>query len=155
VTNPGTTDYWVANSRVGSFHTRYAKNMGTVNTLKYGSKLLYTNEDWSVAVPANSPVKVGGMEVMIEGTGTAYMLTLNEPYLGASIIPVLADSGSMAESIASTAMTMVTGKLGQITTSNVNEFKLGKNLYINGCPIVSDDSTVVADDATVSVLLVS
>merc|ERR1711865_1081403 len=43
VTNPGTTDYWVANSRQGQFQSRYSSNLGRINTLRYGSKLLYTN----------------------------------------------------------------------------------------------------------------
>ena len=125
--------------------------MGRVNTLKYGSKLLYTNEDWSAMVPANTPVKVGGMEVMVEGTGGGYMLILSEPYLGASILPVLAPSGSLAEALSRSTMTMVTDADGQITGANVNEFKQGKDLFLNGCPIVSDDTTVAPNDAAVAI----
>merc|ERR1711904_566337 len=66
VTNPGTTDYWVANSRQGQFQSRYSTNLGRINTLRYGSKLLYTNTDLSAGSPAtvsaSTPLKVGGQE---------------------------------------------------------------------------------------------
>ena len=49
INNPGSPDYWVANTRQGQFSSRYSNNLGRVNTLKYGSKFLYTNSDWDEA----------------------------------------------------------------------------------------------------------
>merc|ERR1719408_645683 len=66
ITNTGVTDYWVANMRQGQFNSRYSQNLGRINTLIYGSKYLYTNEDLSGSVAANTLVKVGGQEFMVE-----------------------------------------------------------------------------------------
>merc|ERR1711881_612459 len=103
VTNTGVTDYWVANMRQGQFNSRYSTNLGRVNTRIYGSKYLYTNEDLSVSAAGNTLVKVGGQEFMVESpdttsgnvydssvdTSNKFRLTLSEPFLGTSIIPVL------------------------------------------------------------------
>jgi hypothetical protein len=130
ITNQGITDYWVANMRQGQFRSRYTTNLGRVNTLIYGSKYLYTNEDLTSlqygGVVANDLVKVGGQEFMIdsytftvtgsdpditfapyslEASGTVvdptstFRLTLSEPFLGTSIIPILTDTGAVATSI--------------------------------------------------------
>merc|ERR1711881_675305 len=130
LTKTGVTDYWVANMRQGQFNSRYSQNLGRINTLIYGSKYLYTNEDLSGSVAANTLVKVGGQEFMVEdysgvlsGAGNfaydgqalngspdttaftdpskSFRLTLSEPFLGTSIIPVLTDTGAVATSIAS------------------------------------------------------
>merc|ERR1711988_1182752 len=53
VTNPGKTDYWVANARQGQFRSRYSTKVGRVNTLRYGSKLLYTSIDHRTNGPVN------------------------------------------------------------------------------------------------------
>merc|ERR1719199_1350830 len=55
ITNTGVTDYWVANMRQGQFNSRYTTNMGRINTLIYGSKYLYTNEDLSATLAGNDP----------------------------------------------------------------------------------------------------
>merc|ERR1712216_944492 len=100
ITNTGVTDYWVANMRQGQFNSRYSTNLGRVNTLIYGSKYLYTNEDLSVSAAGNTLVKVGGQEFMVEApdvtggnvyatdvdTSNKFRLTLSEPFLGTSII---------------------------------------------------------------------
>merc|ERR1719353_2562170 len=130
VTNPGTTDYWVANSRQGQFQSRYITNLGRINTLRYGSKLLYTNTDLSGSVSATTPLKVGGQEFGV-ASATSYVITLNEPFLGTSIIPVLTDTGSKATALKTTALT-------------VGDFKTGAKLYVNGCPVTSTDTTPVA-----------
>merc|ERR1711943_171088 len=140
ITNTGVTDYWVANMRQGQFNSRYSQNLGRINTLIYGSKYLYTNEDISGSVAANTLVKVGGQEFMVEdysGSVTSgnyaydgaaadattasftdpsksFRLTLSEPFLGTSIIPVLTDTGAVATSIASTG---VGGKPNTATAS--------------------------------------
>jgi hypothetical protein len=129
ITNTGVTDYWVANMRQGAFNSRYSTNLGRINTLIYGSKYLYTNEDLSGSVSANSLVKVGGQEFIVDdyqhtvtvdaggvvnyapysSASTAadvvtdpsksFRLTLSEPFLGTSIIPVLTDTGAVATAI--------------------------------------------------------
>merc|ERR1711968_427440 len=149
ITNTGVTDYWVANMRQGQFNSRYSQNLGRINTLIYGSKYLYTNEDISGSVAANTLVKVGGQEFMVEdysgvlsGAGNfaydgqaangspdttaftdpskSFRLTLSEPFLGTSIIPVLTDTGAVATSIASTgvgAAPTISGNLKVATSS--------------------------------------
>merc|ERR1711988_463391 len=113
ITNTGVTDYWVANMRQGQFNSRYSQNLGRINTLIYGSKYLYTNEDLSGSVAANTLVKVGGQEFMVEdysGSVTSgnyaydgaaadattasftdpsksFRLTLSEPFLGTPSSP--------------------------------------------------------------------
>jgi len=154
VTNPGTTDYWVANSRQGQFQSRYSTNLGRINTLRYGSKLLYTNTDLgtgtSPAVTATTPLKVGGQEFGV-ATATDYVITLSEPFLGTSIIPVLTDTGSMATALKSAALEMVTSAGGKITALTVGDFKSGAKLYVNGCPITSSDTAVSPNDLTVTI----
>jgi len=147
VTNPGTTDYWVANSRQGQFQSRYSTNLGRINTLRYGSKLLYTNTDLSAGSPAtvsaSTPLKVGGQEFGVV-SATSYVITLNEPFLGTSIIPVLTDTGSKATALKTNALEMVTSAGGKITALTVGDFKTGAKLYVNGCPVTSTDTTPVA-----------
>merc|ERR1711968_84693 len=183
ITNTGVTDYWVANMRQGQFNSRYSQNLGRINTLIYGSKYLYTNEDISGSVPANTLVKVGGQEFMVEdysGTiptgggnfaydgaaagataaGTAFTdpsksfrLTLSEPFLGTSIIPVLTDTGAIATAIGSAGVggkPTASGNLkvatssaylrliaATITTANTDSLVSGSDLFVSGCPITS------------------
>merc|ERR1712100_945058 len=139
----GTTDYWVANSRQGQFQSRYSTNLGRINTLRYGSKLLYTNTDLSGSVSATTPLKVGGQELGV-ASATSYVITLNEPFLGTSIIPVLTDAGSKATALKTNALEMVASAGGKITALTVGDFKTGAKLYVNGCPVTSTDTTPVA-----------
>merc|ERR1711998_262472 len=151
VTNPGTTDYWVANSRQGQFQSRYSTNLGRINTLRYGSKLLYTNTDLSGSVSATTPIKVGGQEFGVAEAAASYVITLNEPFLGTSIIPVLTDTGSKATALKTNALEMVTSAGGKITALTVGDFKSGAKLYVNGCPITSSDTAVSPNDLTVTI----
>jgi hypothetical protein len=183
ITNTGVTDYWVANMRQGQFNSRYSQNLGRINTLIYGSKYLYTNEDLSGSVAANTLVKVGGQEFMVEdysgvlsGAGNfaydgqaangspdttaftdpskSFRLTLSEPFLGTSIIPVLTDTGAVATSIASTgvgAAPTISGNFAKaatssdyleiiaatVTTANTDSLVSGSDLFVSGCPITS------------------
>merc|ERR1712100_976121 len=176
VTNTGVTDYWVANMRQGQFNSRYSQNLGRINTLIYGSKYLYTNEDISGSVAANTLVKVGGQEFLVEdysqtlssatgaysaatsGTYTdpskSFRLTLSEPFLGTSIIPVLTDTGAVATSINSagvSALPTATGAFAKaatssdylrliaatVTTANTDSLVSGSDLFVSGCPITS------------------
>merc|ERR1712093_292282 len=180
ITNTGVTDYWVANMRQGQFNSRYSQNLGRINTLIYGSKYLYTNEDISGSVAANTLVKVGGQEFMVEdysgsvtsgnyaydgaaaGATTAsftdpsksFRLTLSEPFLGTSIIPVLTDTGAVATSIASAgvgAAPTISGNYAKaatssdyleiiaatVTTANTDSLVSGSDLFVSGCPITS------------------
>jgi len=180
ITNTGVTDYWVANMRQGQFNSRYSQNLGRINTLIYGSKYLYTNEDLSGSVAANTLVKVGGQEFMVEdysgsvtsgnyaydgaaaGATTAsftdpsksFRLTLSEPFLGTSIIPVLTDTGAVATSIASAgvgAAPTISGNYAKaatssdyleiiaatVTTANTDSLVSGSDLFVSGCPITS------------------
>merc|ERR1712100_278662 len=169
ITNTGVTDYWVANMRQGQFNSRYSQNLGRINTLIYGSKYLYTNEDLSGSVAANTLVKVGGQEFMVEdysgvlsGAGNfaydgqaangspdttaftdpskSFRLTLSEPFLGTSIIPVLTDTGAVATSINSAGVggkpnTGGTAWAKAATSSDC--LVSGSDLFVSGCPLTS------------------
>merc|ERR1712100_63584 len=184
ITNTGVTDYWVANMRQGQFNSRYSQNLGRINTLIYGSKYLYTNEDLSGSVAANTLVKVGGQEFMVEdysgvlsGAGNfaydgqalngspdttaftdpskSFRLTLSEPFLGTSIIPMLTDTGAVATSIASTGVggkpNTATASFAKaatssdyleiiaatVTTANTDSLVSGSDLFVSGCPLTS------------------
>jgi hypothetical protein len=151
MTNPATTDYWIANSRRGEFNSRYSTNLGRVNTLRYGSKLLYTNTDLTSTVSTSTPLKVGGQEFGVLSR-TNYLVTLSESFLGASIIPILTDTGSKATSIAQNAVNMVTSGAGKISALTVGVFKTGAKLYVNGCPVTSADSTIADNDHVVDIV---
>jgi len=154
VTNPGEGEYWVANARAGEFSTRYTVNVGAVNTLKYGKKYLFTNSDWSAAsfantVAANDLVKVGGQEFRVTGIDSN-RIVLDNPYLGASIVPALTDTGATAKAasfaIASPGPAVDTLKIlgGTCTTAvQASALSTGAKLYINNCPVTSA-STVTA-----------
>merc|ERR1711998_306303 len=77
--------------------------LGRVNTLMYGSKLLYTNNDNSASnvAPTNSIIQVGGSQYRITAA-QSYYLTLTEPWLGASILPILIDTGAVASAYVKT-----------------------------------------------------
>merc|ERR1711865_671261 len=109
ITNPGRTDYWVANARQGQFSSRYSTNVGRIQNLNYGSKLLYTNNDWRTTVPVvggqGTLVKVGGQETYVTAV-TAQMVTLHDPFLGTTITPLLTDT-----KISGTAMAAADGKV--------------------------------------------
>merc|ERR1711968_243006 len=173
ITNTGVTDYWVANMRQGQFNSRYSQNLGRINTLIYGSKYLYTNEDLSGSVAANTLVKVGGQEFMVEDysgqlggsagnfaydgqaangspastaftdPSKSFRLTLSEPFLGTSIIPVLTDTGAVATSIGSAGVggkpdTSQTAYTKAATSSaNPDSLVSGSDLFVSGCPITS------------------
>jgi hypothetical protein len=97
VTNTGAPDYWVANARQGQFSSRYTTNLGRINTLTYGKTRVWTNTDLTSTVThgssAASLVKVGGQEFRVAAEDAKF-LTLSEPYLGASIVPMLVDTGA-------------------------------------------------------------
>merc|ERR1712139_741900 len=116
-----------------------------------GSKLLYTNTDLSGSVSATTPIKVGGQEFGVAEAAASYVITLNEPFLGASIIPVLTDTGSKATALKTNALEMVTSAGGKITALTVADFKSGAKLYVNGCPITSTDTAVSPNHLTVTI----
>merc|ERR1719331_909502 len=157
VTNPGKTDYWVANARQGQFSSRYSTKVGRVNTLRYGSKLLYTSIDHRTNVPVNTLVKVGGQETMFTAVQT-YMVSLHDPFLGTSVIPILTDTkitgtGFSRQAAASgvDTFTFTTGGAGKVTAATIPDLANGAKLYANGCPFQSlgtkYDGTALADDA--------
>jgi len=158
VTNKGVTDYWVANMRQGQFSSRYSTSVGTVNTLLYGSKYLYTNEDYNtkgvITGDGNTLIKVNGQEFLATHTTAEFSakkrMTLNEPFLGTSIIPVLTDTGAVA-----TAVDTTTNKLSitGVTTANTDALASGAALYVDGFPITSassPDTTAVELSITAS-----
>jgi len=149
VTSQGTADYWVANMRQGQFSSRYTNTVGRVNTLLYGSKYLYTNGE---TVAANDLLKVNGQEFLAEAIGgleTSYV-QLNEPFLGASILPILTDTGAIATAIGQNANEIAVDGV-TITTSNTDSLKNGARLYTFNQPF----STTADHAAAVETLAVS
>jgi len=148
---PSDPDEWVANVRLGQFESRYSQALGRVNTLKYGSRMLYTNSDWTSGATKNGAdtlIKVGGQEARVLAATTYYM-ELSEEFLGASIIPTLTDTGATA--------TAFVGATPQYTISApatdiiANSLKTGATLYIDGCPVLSADSAVSTSATTLDV----
>merc|ERR1719181_1072221 len=141
--NPGSPEYWVANSRQGQFASRYSNRIGRINTLKYGSKLLYTNSDWRTTAPQHSLVKVGGQEFRITAVDAKF-LTLDYAFLGADIVPVLTDTGITATAFDLTnnpdEMT-VSGVTTQIIADSV---AAGTGVYVRDCPMTT--STTASDN---------
>jgi len=141
----GNTDYWVANSRQGQFESRYTTNLGRVNTLKYGSKKLYTNSDQSAKGPDGTTtvgqmLKIGGQELRVTAAN-AYSLTLSEEFLGSDILPILTDTTVVATTLATDTYTLSSAPSSLDSTGIIgNALATGAKLYINGCPSFSADS---------------
>merc|ERR1711988_1465065 len=124
--------------------------------------------DISGSVAANTLVKVGGQEFMVEdysGSVTSgnyaydgaaadattasftdpsksFRLTLSEPFLGTSIIPVLTDTGAVATSIGAFAKAATSSDYlrliaATVTTANTDSLVSGSDLFVSGCPITS------------------
>jgi len=157
INNPGSPEYWVANSRQGQFKSRYTTNVGRVNTLKYGSKLLFTNADWSTNNGANTLVKVGGQEFRVTAAAASH-LTLNEPFLGASIVPVLTDTSVTASAFALGASLTPTQAGDRLTVAGVNTaikvaaLASGAKLYINNCPLTTTTPNIASAGTALDVL---
>jgi hypothetical protein len=144
ITNPGITDYWVADVRKGEFATRYPTNIGRVNTLLYGSKYLYTNVDHTKDVALNTLIKIGGQETRIDAAPESYVLTLADPFLGTSVLPILTDTEvtatgfTSADANVANSVTLTTLVAGQVTAATASKLYRGAKLFLNGCPFVSD-----------------
>merc|ERR1712166_170066 len=105
-----------------------------------GSKLVYTNDDWRTVTPANTLVKVGGQETIVTAVHQN-VITLNDPFLGTSILPVLVDTKitatvfSMEDSITTVnKLALTTGAAGKVTKATAVDLHIGAKLYANGCP---------------------
>jgi len=148
ITNPGSPDYWVAPIRAGEFSTRYANNVGLVNNMMYGSKLLYTEMDLTSRVATNGMIRIGQMEARV-AQAARHMLTLTDPWLGASIMPVLTDTGAVATALdlETTPNELTIEAPG--TTIIANNLKSGARLYAGGCPFVSKDPKVRVTDTAI------
>jgi hypothetical protein len=173
ITNPGKTDYWVANARQGQFSSRYTTEVGRINTLLYGSKKLYTDDDWTTELPTNTLVKVGSQETVISPESgeapTTYMVTLTDPFLGTSIIPEIVDTKIVVTQLHKTTIpspapvlpingnigvdkvSFTTGAAGKVTLATIPDIAAGAKLYANGCPFQSlgtlYDSSALTDNA--------
>ena len=152
INNPGSPDYWVANTRQGQFSSRYSNNLGRVNTLKYGSKFLYTNSDWDEAGKAqvDTLVKIGGQEARVL-VADPHHLELSEPFLGASIIPVLTDTGVATGAAAGPLTATTLAIVAPGTTIIANHLKSGAKLYSGQCPFTaSGTGGVLAADVGIA-----
>merc|ERR1719428_1056626 len=160
ITNTGVTDYWVANMRQGQFNSRYSQNLGRINTLIYGSKYLYTNEDLSGSVAANTLVKVGGQEFMVEDysgvlSGAGNFAYDGQAANGSPDTTALTDPGAVATSInsagvggkpntggtawakAATSSDYLELVAATVTTANTDSLVSGSDLFVSGCPLTS------------------
>merc|ERR1712072_38533 len=123
-----------------------------VQGLNYGSKLLYTNSDWSSKAPADTMVKIGGQEVRVTAAAD-HVLTLSEPYLGASIIPTLTDTGITAAVGGIAASTLAINAPGTSIISN--HVLNGAKLYCGGCSFRAEHSDTAATIKTATSLTIS
>lgn len=145
VTTAGTTDHWVANIRQGQFHSRYTDTVRRVNTLLYGSKYLYTNEAPELlSLSQFDLIKVGGQEFMIAdmdiGSNPNKRIFLNQPFLGASILPVLTDTGAIASAIDNSAGSATVTLSSALTDANSPVFSNGAMLWVQNHPLTSRDT---------------
>merc|ERR1711990_63120 len=99
--------------------------------------------DWRTVVPQNTLVKVGGQETIITAV-QSYMVSLNDPFLGTSIIPELIDTkmtgtamSRQAASAGTDTFTFTTGGAGKVTAAVIPTIAAGAKLYANGCPFSS------------------
>ena len=131
-------------------------NVGRIQSLERGSKLLYTNSDWSAH--NGKIVKVGAQEILVTAA-TNYMLTLQEPFLGASITPTLIDTGTQVDSLgnpqtgppATEDLTFVVTAKPQ-STAVATSLSTGAKLYAAGCQYTSATATVSVGATILSVL---
>merc|ERR1712070_1306207 len=150
ISNAAKSDYWVANMRQGQFSSRYTTTSGRVNTLLYGSKYLYTNAapaDLNIA--ANDLVKVNGAEYLVKSVSADNkQVVLNEPFLGASILPILTDTGVVATAVASgtgaAAFTLEDTATTKVTSANTDNLKEHSALYCQDQPFVSRTTPAIA-----------
>jgi hypothetical protein len=153
INNPGSPDYWVTNIHQGQFSSRYSVNIGRVNTLMHGSKLLYSNRDWggTTYAAANTAIKVGQQEFRVAASHR-HMLQLSEPYLGASILPILTDVGVVSSALdTSPAGKDVLTINAPGTTIIANNLRTGARLYAGGCPFTGHDLLVDVIDTTIDI----
>jgi len=118
-----TSEHWVANQRQGTFASRYSVAAGRVNTMMHGSTRLYTNADMTQTAPANKMIKIGGQEMrVISASSTSYQLLMSEPFLGASILPILTETGISVNALAETTpcATCATGLATNALTVDVD-----------------------------------
>merc|ERR1711871_1457525 len=148
VNNPGNPDYWVANARQGQFASRHTTNLGRIQSLAYGSKILFTNTDLTTganAIADDALVKVGGQEFRVDDA-QSNRLILDEPYLGASILPVTVDTGVSVEgedddstfvltdtSPATTACSDKMKIIGEVTPAQALELQPGAEIVVRDC----------------------
>merc|ERR1711881_260672 len=120
-------------------------------------KLLFTNADWSTANGANTLVKVGGQEFRVTAAAASH-LTLNEPFLGASIVPVLTDTSVTASAFALGASLTPTQAGDRLTVAGVNTaikvaaLASGAKLYINNCPLTTTTPNIASAGTALDVL---
>merc|ERR1719191_1208358 len=68
-------------------------------------------------------------------------MTLNEPFLGTSIIPVLTDTGAVATAIdnSAPAKPLLALTAASVTTANTDTLASGAMLYLDGQPVTSNE----------------
>jgi hypothetical protein len=159
VANAGNPDYYVANSRQGQFSSRYTTTGGRVQMLRYGSKLMYHNNNVqggvnaNTANPTNTLVKVGGQEVLITAVdSTANMFTLSSAYLGASIEPVTIDTGMTGTALASGSPDSITTDTATLTAIRVATTPINTAIVFNSCPLTVGTGSPAASAAAIQIL---
>jgi len=142
ITNAGTEDYWVANMRQGQFDSRYTHRVGHVNTLLYGSKVLFVDSDpSSLGIATDNLIKINGQEFAVESThADSNIILLNEAFLGTTISPTITDTGAVATSVDRTARNIVLKTGYGVTAANQGAFVAHAKLYMAGHPFTNDGS---------------
>jgi len=145
VTAPGQADFWTASQRVGQFSTRYSTMIDKITACVYGSLKLYPSNDMTGWTPAGSVIKIGGQELRVESVDQ-HVITLGEPYLGPSIVPALRPTSVFVTALNIGTSTLTITEPG--TRHMVDALKPGGKLFVNGCPMVSNDYTVHGESLT-------
>merc|ERR1719262_142967 len=97
-------------------------------------------------------VKIGGQEVRVTAAAD-HVLTLSEPYLGASIIPTLTNTGITADTGGIAASTLAINAPGTSIISN--HVLNGAKLYCGGCSFRAEHSDTAATIKTATSLTIS
>lgn len=159
INNLGAPEYWVANMRQGQFSSRYITNLGRVQALRYGSTKLYTSKNVNLATSAaaGTMVKIGGQELRVTSSPSTHnVITLSDVYLGATISPVITDTGAVTGDDGSgNTWAKVAGDhvLYISATGNtiISNHLKNAQLYVGTCSIDSNDGAVANTDTSITI----
>merc|ERR1712159_124720 len=146
----------------GSEYTiTFASNPGVLKSIELDTRQINnpgSPEYWVAnSIAANTLMKVGGQEFRVTAAAASH-ITLNEPFLGASIVPVLTDTGTTVSAYALGSSLSPTQNADRFTVAGVgtNQERIaalaaGAKIYINGCPLTTAAPSIAASETSFDV----